>query len=279
MDIRILAFDLDGTTVVGHKSMPDDNRNALIAAGKLGVYLVPCTGRIKSFLPSDVAALPDLRYVISSNGASVDDILSGENIYKALIPVETTKLVQEIINSYDLYEELYVNGEAITLRTNPDKARANPEFFPVSKHHFLTKKYSFIDNFDEYIDEFQATPEKINLPYIPAELRAEIWERLSKLPDLILTSSIPDNIEINCKAANKGSALKALAEHLGLESKNCFAIGDNGNDSAMLEYAGVSVAMGNSSPEAFAAAKFTTDTCDNCGLAKAIRKFILEKDK
>ena len=276
MNIKILAFDLDGTTVVGHKTMPEDNKNALIAAEEKGVYLVPCTGRIKSFLPADVADLPNLRYVISSNGASVDDIITGENIYKALIPVETTKLVQEIINSYDLYQELYVDGDAITLRINPDKARSNPEFFPVSKHHFLTKKYTFIESFDEYIEEAQATPEKINLPYIPAELRAEIWGRLSEIPELILTSSIPDNIEINCTAANKGAALKALAEHLGLEADNCFAIGDNGNDAAMLEYAGVSVAMGNSSPEAFASAKYTTDTCDNCGLAKAITKYILE---
>ena len=276
MDIKILAFDLDGTTVVGHKDMPEENKIALTEAEAKGVYLVPCTGRIKSFLPADVSALPNIRYVISSNGASVDDIVTGENIYKALIPVALTKKVQEIINCYDLYQELYVDGAAYTLRINPDKARANPDFFPVSKHHFLTKKYTFIEDFDEFIEEAQVTPEKINLPYIPDKLRKEIWNRLSEFPELILTSSIPDNIEINCTAANKGAALRALAEHLGYSAENCFAIGDNGNDAAMLEYAGISVAMGNSSPEAFAAAKYTTDTCNNCGLAKAIRKYILE---
>ena len=115
MNIKILAFDLDGTTVVGHKDMPEENKIALTEAEAKGVYLVPCTGRIKSFLPADVSALPNIRYVISSNGASVDDIITGENIYKALIPVSLTKKVQEIINCYDLYQELYVDGAAYTL--------------------------------------------------------------------------------------------------------------------------------------------------------------------
>ena len=53
------------------------------------------------------------------------------------------------------------------------------------------------------------------------------------------------------------------------------AIGDNGNDADMLKFAGVSVAMGNSSQEAFDSAKYRTSTCEDDGLAEAIYKFIL----
>lgn len=275
MDIKILAFDLDGTTLVNHSVLPEDNRIALERAHEKGVQLVPCTGRIKTFLPESISALPGLTYVISSNGASVDNIITGENIYKALIPTELTLKIQKIIDEYDIYEEYYVAGVPITLNGNPEKARANPEFFPHSKHAFLRKEYRFIDNFTECASTEKLEPEKINLPYLPPEIRSEVFERLSTFPELKLTSSIPDNIEINIQAANKGAALEALTEHLELTADNCMSIGDNGNDAAMLEYAGVSVAMANSSDEAFAAAKYRTDSVENCGLARAIERYIL----
>ena len=53
------------------------------------------------------------------------------------------------------------------------------------------------------------------------------------------------------------------------------ALGDNGNDVTMLQYAGVSVAMGDGSPEAKAAARFLTAPHDQNGLAQAVRRYAL----
>ena len=55
------------------------------------------------------------------------------------------------------------------------------------------------------------------------------------------------------------------------------AIGDGNNDVEMLEYANYGVAMGNASKLARNAAKYTTDTNENDGVAKAIRKYALYK--
>ena len=55
------------------------------------------------------------------------------------------------------------------------------------------------------------------------------------------------------------------------------AIGDGNNDVEMFEYANYSVAMGNSTEIAVKAAKYRTDTNENDGVAKAIRKFALNK--
>jgi hydroxymethylpyrimidine pyrophosphatase-like HAD family hydrolase len=52
------------------------------------------------------------------------------------------------------------------------------------------------------------------------------------------------------------------------------AVGDNGNDLALLSAAGLGVSMGNAEPEAKAAARAETDTNENDGVAKAIRKYI-----
>lgn len=53
---------------------------------------------------------------------------------------------------------------------------------------------------------------------------------------------------------NKGMAVAALAQRLGIGPESVMALGDYDNDVSMLSYAGVSVAMANASERARAAA-------------------------
>ena len=46
----------------------------------------------------------------------------------------------------------------------------------------------------------------------------------------------------------------------------------------MLEFAGIGVAMGNGTESAKKAANYVTDTNENHGVAKAIEKYILNKN-
>lgn len=100
---------------------------------------------------------------------------------------------------------------------------------------------------------------------------------MESLGGLVLTSSLPDNIEVNALGADKGHALEALAQRLGIPREKVMALGTSGNDVTMLEYAGVSVCMGDGSDSAKAAAKYLSAPHTEDGLAKAIRKFALRK--
>ena len=51
------------------------------------------------------------------------------------------------------------------------------------------------------------------------------------------------------------------------------AIGDGGNDIAMLEHAGVGVVMGNASDEVKAVADYVTDSVDEDGVYNALKHF------
>ncbi len=53
------------------------------------------------------------------------------------------------------------------------------------------------------------------------------------------------------------------------------AIGDQGNDLTMVEYAGTGVAMGNGIDDLKAIAQFVTKTNEEDGVAYAIEKFAL----
>ncbi len=275
MNIKLLAFDLDGTTLSDSEHISEKNREALIRAYQKGVLLVPASGRLFTFLPKEVLALPGLKWVITSNGAAVYTLPDGKPLKKSLIPNETAKKIYRVIKEYDIYREFYHEGRAMVERRAFERSRTELGI-PESKWKFLHKDYIFVEDMEKTLEETGICPEKVNLLYLPtAELRAQLWEKLKKIEGLGLSSSFSDNIEVNAADANKGAGLKALCDILKIPPEEVMAIGDNGNDLSMLKFAGCSVAMGDGSQEALQAAKFKTGPHDRDGLAQAIDRFIL----
>jgi Cof subfamily protein (haloacid dehalogenase superfamily) len=86
-------------------------------------------------------------------------------------------------------------------------------------------------------------------------------------------------LDITHPLANKGVALSEIARLLGVQLTEIAVIGDGGNDVAMFEQSGLSIAMGNASPAVQRAADFVTDSnCDD-GFANAVERFILSTDR
>jgi Cof subfamily protein (haloacid dehalogenase superfamily) len=87
--------------------------------------------------------------------------------------------------------------------------------------------------------------------------------------------SQPYYLDITHPLANKGTALSQIAKLLGVPLAEIAVIGDGGNDVAMFERSGLSIAMGNASPEVQHAADLVTDSNAEEGFANAIERFIL----
>lgn len=272
--IRLVAFDLDGTTLHGHAALSARNRQAMEKAHQAGVELVPATGRVKNFIPPCLMELPFIRYAITSNGGAVWDLREDRLLRSRLIPTETALRVQRIFDDYELYVEYYVNGCGVTRRGNPDKART-VFGFPADKFYFITKDYTFVDSLSAYLTETGAQPEKINMMFIPEAVRAEIFARLQALDDIELTYSNVDNIEINAKGCDKGAGLEMLCDALDLSPTSAMAVGDNGNDLGMLRAAGFAAVVGNGIPAAKEMADAVVAPCLEDGFAEAVERFAL----
>jgi Cof subfamily protein (haloacid dehalogenase superfamily) len=87
--------------------------------------------------------------------------------------------------------------------------------------------------------------------------------------------SQPYYLDITHPLANKGFALSAIAKLLGIPLAEIAVIGDGGNDVAMFERSGLSIAMGNASLQVQRTADFVTDSNSENGFANAIERFIL----
>lgn len=272
--MKLLAFDLDGTAFLPVSSeITERLRDTLGKAVDRGIQIVPSTGRMKNFLPETIRELRGVRYVVTANGAGVYDLEEDKKLYENLIDTQTAIHVQQVLNGYPVFVEYYNGGNAF-LQEGMREEAAEQYGIPPDRMRFLQKDYTMIEEYIAFLRREQLQPEKINMPFVPEQYYDEIWERLSDMKELLLTSSIPGNIEINVASCTKGAALQALAAQLDIKQSEVMAVGDGGNDVAMLQYAGVSVAMGNAIPEAKQAAKYITDTNEEDGLAKAIEKYL-----
>ena len=109
------------------------------------------------------------------------------------------------------------------------------------------------------------------------ERRRQIGLVPQLFPELIASSSLKNNIEINSVHAGKDRALRALALALGLTMDETVAFGDGSNDLEMIKAAGLGVAMANGDERVKAAADLVTGTNEEAGVAQVIWRILSEQ--
>src|ERR1700731_1653688 len=87
--------------------------------------------------------------------------------------------------------------------------------------------------------------------------------------------SQPYYLDVTHPQANKGEVVLSLSKLLNVPAEQIATIGDMPNDVLMFKKSGVSIAMGNASPEVQASATYVTATNEDEGFAKALEKFVL----
>ena len=89
--------------------------------------------------------------------------------------------------------------------------------------------------------------------------------------------SQPYYLDVTHPDANKGTVVTTLSKLLSIPASEIATIGDMPNDVLMFRKGGLSIAMGNASPEVQAQADLLTDSYEDEGFAKAIERFILSR--
>ncbi len=268
----IIALDLDGTLLNSNKELTPGNLAALQRAAEAGFCIVPTTGRFYGGMPQVIRQLPFVRYAITINGAEVADLTTGQVIYKAEIPWEqAVKIMEFLDNEPVIYDCFQANAAYMT---GAQKALVDTM---ASSPHYRKMLHELRQNVPElkaFLRERAMDVQKIqfftNLP----QRRLELMEALPQAFDnIIVSSSVIDNVEINQKDAHKGAALQALAAHLGVPRERTLAFGDGLNDLTMLRDAGIGIAMANACPEAKEIACAITASNDEDGVAQGIDQY------
>ena len=275
-DYKLIALDLDGTLLNSKKELTDASRAALTRAAEAGIEIVPTTGRFYGGMPEAIRSLPFIRYVISINGAEVKDLKTGEIIYRAELPWQQAVDIMSMLDSLPVIYDCYMDSAG--WMTESQKALVDET---VDSPHYRKMIHELRQNVPElkaFLMERQHGVQKVQFFTRDEALRQDMLQNLHKrFSELVVSSSVDQNVEINNIHANKGEALAALAAHLGISIAETMSFGDGLNDLSMLAAAGLGVAMENACPEAKAAADVLTDSCDADGVAKAIEKYCFSK--
>ena len=277
--IGIVALDLDGTLLDSQKRLSEANRSALERAAAEGVQVVPTTGRFFGMMPAVVRDLPFVRYAITVNGAEVYDRVEDKVVVREEIPLDMAIGIMEILDGFDIIYDCYRNGWGWITAALQQKA---DEYTP--DEHYLKAVREFRHPVPELKAHLRATAAEGDVQKVMLFARKDgdttsVLEGIrrevgARFPDIRITASTRNNLELNIASANKGRALGRLAEYLGLTLANCMAFGDGLNDLTMIEAAGVGVAMANAVDEVKRAAKVVTDSNDEDGVAKTVLEML-----
>ncbi len=274
MDIKLIAIDLDGTLLNSKKCMSDHNREALISCIRKGIHIVPCTGRTVDGIPAEIKDIPGIRYAITTNGAVIEDMKENIVIDTRMLTCDLALELLRFVDPYRVMYDPYIERRGITESRFIDHL---PEFALTPELQDLVRNTRDIcPDIIEFVEKANKPVEKINLFFSDMEERAKLRAELEKRNDILVTSSISNNLEINALDATKGDAIIRLSSHLGISPSQTMGIGDGENDFTMILKAGVGVAMKNGSKELIEAADYVTETNDEDGVASAIRNLVLE---
>lgn len=275
-DIKLVVVDIDGTISGDANQVNERVKKAVKAAQAMGVKVAIATGRMYCSALRFHGEIGSDLPLISYQGAFIKDPQTDELVGHWPVEQEQALALLDDLGEYATNDQLsihiYVNDQLyvrqMTAQTQAYAERSKVDVRVVGDlREFLTSP----DN--------EHPPTKILALSDTAELVTEMLRVLKGRytpQQLYLTKSVATFFEATNPIANKGTAVKYLAEDiLGLQRSQVLAIGDNFNDLEMIEYAGIGVVMGNAPEGLKAYGDWIAPSVEEDGAAVAIEKFVL----
>lgn len=272
MDIRLIAMDLDGTTLQkNRRTFSPRLLTALEKAYDRGIAIVPVTGRQFGLLPPVLwERHPWTNLAVLCNGGQIRKLITGETRFGLEIDQGALKALVELAAQFDLPLEFSMDSKLYLTRKSLDQ-QLPWETLTFHREEILAKHGRIVASLDTMCGP---GIEKVNLLCIPPELRQEVAARLENIAVSAVWAS-SSSMEITHPDATKGKGLQRICEILHIPMNAVMALGDSGNDITMLRQAGLGVAMGNAPDFVKAAADVCTARYDEDGAAIAIEQYAL----
>ena len=240
---KIVASDLDGTLFDSKVRISEENNTAIKELHERGIYFVPSSGRTLCEMPKELTENPYIRFIIFSNGSTVHDKQTGENLYSCIEKQEACRLF-DILDGFETHVTLRYKGQNYgDINTADDQSC---KYLNVETGHrgLLNTFGIFLPNFKEFCRDADNI-EMVSVFFHSDSDRIKCKELLDARCHLQIASAMPYNLEICSSAAGKGNALLKLGEHLGIDRSDIIAVGDSENDIPAITSAGLGLAVEN----------------------------------
>ena len=261
-----LALDIDGTVVNSQKEISPVVKGEINRIQEAGVPVALVSGRPTKGIEHIAAELDFDKYesyILAFNGGKIIECSSGKVVYNQTIPIALAKEVCKAAEEYNVAIVTYKDD--VILATEPEnkytKIEAHLTHMDVRGVESMEAEMDFSPDKFLFVDEPERLEELIPLMQKRFEDRLNIFR------------SEPFFMEIVPMGIDKAKSLDRLLDRLGMDSTKLVACGDGFNDVSMVNFAGMGVAMGNACAETKAVANYIAPSCDEDGVADAIKKF------
>ena len=277
-DIKLVALDLDGTLFDNSSRISKRKLTAIRSITDKGIHVVISTGRPFEGIPFDQIKGTGINYAITANGSGIYEISTGKCLYENAMDEELVTPILNFLLTRDIHMDAFIGGKGYTPIQCVETAQKLT--VPSSIKNYIITTRTRLDNILQFIHENQLKVQKMTLNFYPAADgtlidRETVRKFLVSNPSITTVCGGYNNLEFTRADANKGVGLRKLAEILGVNPDATMAIGDTENDLAIIEAAGIGVAMGNATDAVKARADYVTTTNTKDGVAAAIEHFIL----
>lgn len=281
--MKLIALDLDGTTLNSKKEISQENLLAIKKAQKEGHIVMALSGRyyksVKAVLDRYNLNLP----IGADNGASL--YVNGKLINQTSLTPSQCRMVAEEIEKECLPFKIATN-EGVIVQEDwdvrieqvlssgkiPKENLEHKDFLMYTRPAAAHGQTSF--KLDDDMFSVHSIQKFLVLCALP-EQRYRLESQLKKVKDITITYSAPYVLEVSTRNGHKGYGLQTMADYFQIPIKDTLAIGDERNDLSMFLTAGLSIAMGNAEEEVKEYSDVVTLTNDENGVAHAIEKYVL----
>lgn len=259
----LLVADYDDTLYDHSFAISPENRAAIARfTGEGGLFAV-ATGRSFGNFAIQMATeqVPVNAPVVLANGASIYDFSTQTTLWEKVLPEEAPRHLAELCRRFpEVGFEAYHGDQVYTHRANT-----------VTRRHLTRCRLTGLER------PIEAMPEpwlKVILQHEDtAYLQAIQDEMQANWPDQYeVTFSNPVLLEVTAKGANKGFAVQWLAEHLHIDPRHIYCVGNGVNDLPMLEISAVPFAPADCYPQVRDWGPVLLPDCDHHTVAALVER-------
>jgi Cof subfamily protein (haloacid dehalogenase superfamily) len=267
MKYKMLVVDMDDTLLTDDHEISIENKEMLLKAQEMGVYVVLASGRPTSAMIEYAKELQcdvNNSFMISFNGSTITDLKEDKLLFEHSLTKEQIHSLYDFSQQNNTHIITYLNGQIISER--------NSEYIDIEST-ITGIELVIVPSFKDAV-----TTSAVKCLLLEEPNYLKTMEPLLKaaMPDLSICMSKPFFLEAAPNGVDKGAAIQILAEKLNIHQSEIIAIGNAGNDLTMIQYAGLGVWVDNVDDELREFGDVIVASNNNHGVAEVVRRFILE---
>ncbi|MFT9163773.1 MAG: Cof-type HAD-IIB family hydrolase [Komagataeibacter saccharivorans] len=261
--IRLVLADVDGTLVTKDKILTPRAIRAVERLRERGILFTITSGRPPKGMKMVIDPLKISEPIAGFNGGMM--VRPDFTVIEArTLPADTARKVIGIIRDHKADPWVYNGNDWIVSNANAAH---------VAREQWTVKFPPVLGNVEEKLDQVVKITGVSDDLDLMKRLEHDLQQALGDTASAALSQ--PYYVDVTNRDANKGGVVMTLERLLGIPAAQMVTLGDQPNDVLMFRKSGMSIAMGQASPEVQKQATYVSTSCEEEGFANGIEKYVL----